>query len=79
MRRSDIAKTLAHTFISSRLDYCNSLIFGTTNLVMCKLRAVQNAAAQLVSNLSRYEHLIPALMDLRLLPVCQGMITKLLF
>ena len=62
---------LVHAFISSRLDYCNSLMFGTTNLVMRKLQAIQNAAAQLVTGLGHHEHITPALMDLHWLPVCQ--------
>ena len=67
VRRSlsmDPAKTLVHAFISSRLDYCNSLMFGTINQVMCKLQAIQNAAVRLVTGLGLREHITPALMDL---------------
>ena len=67
MRRSlsmDTARTLVHAFISSRLDYCNSLMFGTINLVMRKLQAIQNAATRLITGLGSHEHITAALMDL---------------
>ena len=74
VRRSlsmDTARTLVHAFISSRLDYCNSLMFGTTYLVKRKLQAIQNAAARLVTGLGRHEHITPALIDLHWLLVRQ--------
>ena len=42
---TDAAKTLVSAFISSRLDYCNSLLVGVTSGRMTKLQSVQNAAA----------------------------------
>ena len=76
---SDIAITLVHAFISSRLDYCNSLIFGATNLVMLKLPIVQNAATRQVTSLSRHECITPALMDLHWLLVRQNFDYKIAF
>jgi len=35
-------------FISSRLDYCNSLLFGISDSLLRSLQAVQNAAARLL-------------------------------
>ena len=73
----DIAIMLKHVFISSGLDYYNSFIFGTISLIKRKLRAVQNAAARLVSSLSRYEHITPTLMDLHWLKVRQSIDYKI--
>jgi len=42
-------KTVVHEFVSSRLDYCNSLLF---NSLVQRLQAVQNAAARLASGLA---------------------------
>jgi len=41
----DAAKTLASAFISSRLDYCNSLLASESSGLLTKLWFVQNAAA----------------------------------
>ena len=38
-------QTLVHAFISSRLDYCNSLLFGVSVVLLRKVQSVQNAAA----------------------------------
>ena len=42
------AKTLVHAFVSSRLDYCNSLLYGIGDGLLTKLQTVQNAAARVV-------------------------------
>ena len=38
-------ETLIHAFVSSRIDYCNSLLHGVPNCHLHKLQWVQNAAA----------------------------------
>ena len=43
------AKTLVHTFVSSRLDYCNSLLYGVSDELLQKLQVIQNAAARVVT------------------------------
>ena len=58
-----------HAFVSSRLDYCNSLLFGVTDSLVQRLQAVQNAAARLVSGTRRSEHITPVLRQLHWLPV----------
>ena len=46
-RRS--TETLIHAFVSSRVDYCNSLLYGLPAYQLNKLQRVQNAAARLIS------------------------------
>ena len=43
----EAAKTIAQAFISCRLDYCNSLLYGISNCLLQHLQSVQNAAARL--------------------------------
>jgi len=46
-------KTLVQAFISCRLDYCNSLLFGISDGLLLRLQSVQNAAARLVTGVRR--------------------------
>ena len=53
-RRS--TETLIHAFVSSRVDYCNSLLYGLPAYQLNKLQRVQNAAARLIFLESKYCH-----------------------
>jgi len=66
----DSAKTLVHAFISSRLDYCNSLLVGPADCVIQKLQ-VQNAAAWLITGTRKFDHITLIMQDLHWLPVHQ--------
>ena len=56
-RRS--TETLIHAFVSSRVDYCNSLLYGLPAYQLNKLQRVQNAAARLIFLESKYCHVRP--------------------
>jgi len=70
-------KAVVHAFISSRLDYCNSLLIGVNDGLLRRLQSVQNAAARLVTGTWRCEHITPALQQLHWLPVRQRIQYKL--
>lgn len=65
----EAAKTLIHALVISRLDYCNSVLYGTPAIYTNKLQRVQNAAARLLTNTPCCAHLTPVMIDLHWLPV----------
>ena len=67
----ECAKTLVQAFISSRLDYCNALLYGISNSLFRRLQLIQNAAACFLTRASRRNHISPVLCILHWLPVKQ--------
>ena len=65
----DNTKTLVHAFISSRIDFCNRLLYGLPEYQLNKLQRVQNMCARLICNETKYYHITPLLVDLHWLPV----------
>ena len=60
---------IIHAFVSSRLDYCNSLFTCLSKTTMDRLKIIQNAAARLLTRSSRRCHITPVLASLHWLPV----------
>ena len=81
VRRSmptDALRTLVHAFISSRVDYCNVLLYGLPNTIIRRVQAVLHAAARLITGIRRYDHITPAIRDtLHWLPVSQRITFKI--
>ena len=75
---TDITIALVHTFVTSRLDYCNSLLYGLPASHLNKVQRVLNAAARLVCRAPRYCRITPLLYELHWLPVRQRINFKFL-
>ena len=65
----DSLKPLVQCFILTRLDYCNSLLFGISEDSLDRLQRVQNAAARLIYGLRKNDHITEALKELHWLPI----------
>ena len=69
---------LVHAFVTSRLDNCNSVLFGLPSCELDKLQRIQNAAARLVTRVNGRCHMKPVLRQLHWLPVRKRIIFKIL-
>ena len=72
-----VANTIACSIVSTRLDYCNSLLYGTSVTNIAKLQRVQNSLARVVAGAKRSDHITPVLRDLHWLPVTQRITYKI--
>ena len=69
---------LIHAFITSRLDYCNSLLYGIAEYQIKKLQRIMNASARLIYCAPKFCHITPILKELHWLPVRARIEFKLL-
>ena len=61
--------TLVSAFVLSRIDYCNSLLFGSTHDVTSHLQRIQNYAARVILRLPKSSSITIHLKSLHWLPV----------
>ena len=64
-----LTQTLIHSLMTSRLDFCNSILAGLPSSSLTRLHAVQNAAARLLMKKKCFDHITPILTELHWLPV----------
>ena len=72
VRRSlswDAFKALVVALVLSRLDYCNAVLVGLPSSQLDRLQAVINAAARLIFNARRCDHITPLLQELHWLRI----------
>ena len=60
---------LISTFVLSRIDYCNSLLFGSTHEVTSHLQRIQIYAARVILRLPKSSNITTHLKSLHWLPV----------
>ena len=66
---STASVTLVSAFVLSRIDYCNSLLFGSTHDVTSHLQRMQNYAARVILRLPKSSSITIHLKSLHWLPV----------
>ena len=74
----EVCERLVHAFISSKLDLCNSILYGLPVTELNKLQRVQNSAARLISRTPKSHYITPVLQQLHWLPVKDRISFKLL-
>ena len=67
-----------HELITSKLDYCNSLLSGLRQDHMKELQFVENSAARLLIGTRKHEYLSPISRSLNWLPTAERISFKLL-
>ena len=66
---STATATLVSAFVLSRIDYCSSLLFGSTHDVTSHLQRIQNYAARIILRFPKSSNITTHLKSLHLLPV----------
>ena len=75
---ADTCKQIVHTSVTSRLDFCNSLLVGIPESTVGKLQRCQNIAACIISRTKKHKHVTPVLKELHWLPVVHRVHFKVL-
>ncbi|MHB9317265.1 RNA-directed DNA polymerase, partial [Fusobacterium polymorphum] len=70
---------LVHAFVTSRLDFCNSLLYGLMpGTLLARFQRLQNSAARLITRTRFHDHITPVLKTLHWLPVTARIEFKIL-
>ena len=67
----ETTKSLVHAFITSKVNGCNSLLYGVPKYLLQRLQRVLNCAVRIVFKSNKYDHITPLLKDLHWLPIEQ--------
>ena len=65
----DATKSLLSAFVFPKLDYCNSLFYGSPMYMLERLQKVQDSAARHIFQCRKQNHISPLLMSLHWLPI----------
>ena len=60
----DATAQLIHALITSRLDFCNSILYNLPNKQIERLQRIQNQAARMLKRIPRRNHITPVLREL---------------
>ena len=65
----DATAQLIHALITSRLDFCNSILYNLPNKQIERLQRIQNQAARMLKRIPRRNHISPVLRELHWLRI----------
>ena len=69
---------LIHALITSRLDFCNSILYNLPNNQIERLQRIQNQAARMLKRIPRRNHITTVLRELHWLRIHDRIIFKIL-
>jgi len=75
---TDTCNQLINGLMLSRLDYCNSLLYGANDAVLNQLQLLQKRAARVLTFTPKFDHITPILKELHWLPVQHRISFKIL-
>ena len=70
---------LSNALISTRLDYCNSVLYNLPKSSILRLQRIQNQAARILTRTPRRDHITEVLIDLHWLKIKERIVYKILF
>ena len=73
-----ICETLINGLVTSRFDYCNSLLYGTAKKSLNVFQLQQNRAARIITHTGKFEHITHVRKELHWLPIKQRIDFKIL-
>ena len=74
----DQTKMVVHAYVTSKVDYNNTLLYGISTRLSNRLHLVLNAAAKLVARKKKFNRVTPLLEELHWLPVEYRIIFKMM-
>ena len=72
------AKAMVHTLITTKLDYCNAILYGLPEVTLKHLIRVQRMSARLIAERGKHDHITEVLQQLHWLPIRQRIHYKVL-
>ena len=69
---------MVNALVTSRLDYCNSLLYTTVDKNFARLQHLRNTAARLIMRVPKYSNITPVLKGLHWLPVRERVCFKIM-
>ena len=78
MLTTEATKLAVHTLVTTRLDYCNSLLIGINKSLETRLQDVQRTSARVITKRRKFDSITPELINLHWLPIKQRIQFKVL-